>query len=381
MASSSDQKEVSYKDVQGYIHDVSPVKIPANPRSNRYFDFKFQQGQDQMRVVCFNTEKRDQVKEKEECKIPVTETNVSPSKRKYTDQAEYRMNKFSRVYRAKNLSFQWKKPEGCCEMSIKEILDKKSDGDVVTLKAKVLQNLEVSSIYSCDLVLGDNTGAIFITVWEENIDKVNVNDSYCFHLVTVNSFHRKQLNSNRASTISNCDDVATLEKVSDIAKGLASSESVTGSILAISIKRLYTCINFKSKIADIPGQFVLKCSKCALAIKKVDMAASTTSNIVIKDDDGNNIGRFYCPNAVMQSFFSKLSEMQLFSIAKADLAEVSVEMMEKTMLNLKKVKFEVVTKDKLLNKLNMCSSLMPVRPVKFSTEEGWAVYLPLIVLF
>ena len=51
MASSSDQKEVSYKDIQGYIHDVSPVKIPANPRSNRYFDFKFQQGQDQMRVV------------------------------------------------------------------------------------------------------------------------------------------------------------------------------------------------------------------------------------------------------------------------------------------------------------------------------------------
>ena len=51
------------------------------------------------------------------------------------------------------------------------------------------------------------------------------------------------------------------------------------------------------------------------------------------------------------------------------------------MLNLKKVKFEVVTKDKLLNKLNMCSSLMTVRPIKFLTEEAWAVYLSLIVLF
>ena len=95
------------------------------------------------------------MKEKEECKIPVMETNVSPSIRKYTDQ-------FSRVCRAKNLSFQWKEPEGCCEMSIKEILDKKSVRDVVTLKVKVLQNLEVSSIYlrimkkdlnKCDLVL------------------------------------------------------------------------------------------------------------------------------------------------------------------------------------------------------------------------------------
>ena len=42
----------------------------------------------------------------------------------------------------------------------------------------------------CDLVLRDNTGAIVITVWEENIDKVNVDNSYCFHLVTLNSFHR-----------------------------------------------------------------------------------------------------------------------------------------------------------------------------------------------
>ena len=81
------------------------------------------------------------------------------------------------------------------------------------------------------------------------------------------------------------------------------------------------------------------------------MAASTTSNIVIKDDDGNNIGRFYCPNSVMQSFLSKLSEMQLFSIEKADLVELSVEMMEETMLNLKKVKFEVVTKDKIIKQI------------------------------
>ena len=47
----------------------------------------------------------------------------------------------------------------------------------------------------------------------------------------MNSFHRKQLTSNQ------CDDVVTSEKVSDIAKGLAtndvSSESVTGSILVV----------------------------------------------------------------------------------------------------------------------------------------------------
>ena len=50
----------------------------------------------------------------------------------------------------------------------------------------------------------------------------------------------------------------------------------------------------------------------------------------------------------MQSFLSKLSDMQLFSIKKADEAELPVELMEETMLNLKKEKFEVVTQDKII---------------------------------
>ena len=70
MASFSNQKKVSYEDVEGYVHDVSPVKIPANPRSNRYFDFKLQQGQDETRVVCFNAVRRDEVKKKRRVQDP-----------------------------------------------------------------------------------------------------------------------------------------------------------------------------------------------------------------------------------------------------------------------------------------------------------------------
>lgn len=80
------------------------------------------------------------------------------------------------------------------------------------------------------------------------------------------------------------------------------------------------------------------------------MASSTASNIVIKDD-GNNIGRFYCPNAVMQSFFAKLSDMQLFSIEEAALAELSVEMKEEIMLTLKNVKIEIVAEDNVIKEI------------------------------
>ena len=190
------------------------------------------------------------------------------------------------------------------------------------------------NLNNCNLVVGDNTGAMVISLLEENIDKVSVDNSYCFHLVTAKSLYRKQLNSSRASTISTCDNVVISDKLSVIARGLVandvSSESIVGRILAVSIKEVVHLHKCTSKILDIPGQSVFKCLMCALAI-------------ILADIIGNNIGRFYCPNAVMQSFFAKLSDMQLFSIEEADLAELSVEMMEEIMLNLKNVKIEIVT--------------------------------------
>lgn len=271
------------------------------------------------------------------------------------------MNKFSRVSRAKNLAFQWKKPEIRCENAIKEILDSKGDGDIVRLKAKVLEKSETTSVYSrvmkkdlskCDVVVADLSGAMVITLWEENISKVSVDNSYCFYEMVVNSFNRKHLNSNKGSTISTCDDVVVSEETRGMAEQLAtdekSSETLTGRILALSIKRLYTCVNCKCKIADIPGKTVFKCSKCELAIRKADMPSSTTSSVVIEDDAGNNIGRFYCPDNAMRSFFTKLAEMQVYSIEKADITELSVEMMEETLLNLQKLKFEIYMTDKVI---------------------------------
>ena len=179
------------------------------------------------------------MKGKEESKVAVTVTNVSPCKRKFSDEKEYRMNKFSRVTKAKNLAYQWKEPERRCENYIKEILDSKGDSDIVRLKAKVLKKSEATTVYSrlmkrdlkkCDLVVADCSGAMEINLWEEYIDQVTVDSSYCFYEMVVNSFNRKQLNSNRASMISKCDDVVISEEVSDMAGRIGSDEGGSESL-------------------------------------------------------------------------------------------------------------------------------------------------------
>ena len=97
-----------------------------------------------------NVKKMDEVKSKEESNVPVTVTNLSPTKCRYSKNVDCRMNKSSRVCRAKNLALQWKEPEIHRENSIKEILDSKRDGDIVRLKMKVLQKSETNQcIFLC----------------------------------------------------------------------------------------------------------------------------------------------------------------------------------------------------------------------------------------
>jgi len=57
-----------------YTMSVSKIKIPANAKSSRYFDFQLQEGVSETRVICFNAETMDEVKSKEESKVPVTVT-------------------------------------------------------------------------------------------------------------------------------------------------------------------------------------------------------------------------------------------------------------------------------------------------------------------
>ena len=209
--------------MQGYIHDVSDVKTPANPHSTRYFDFILQEGDEERRVVCFNANKHDEVKQQEKSKLPVHLSNMRPHKRRYGEGMEYKMNKFSRLTPAKNLPFQWKERAQSSQGTIKEILENKGNGEVVALKSKVLSKSEVSSVHShvmkkelpkCDVIVADASGGITVILWKSLIEQVFVDCSFYFQGLKVNCFNKKQLSSTKCTKIDKCDDTAvSLESV------------------------------------------------------------------------------------------------------------------------------------------------------------------------
>ena len=252
----------TYKDVQGYVHRVSDVKVPANSKSSRYFDFKIQQGGDEeTRVVCFNAEYQGQLRQKEQSKSPCRLTNVSPQKRRYSEGTEFKMNKFSRIETPKNIPFPWKEVSDLQVSTVKEVLENKINGDIVTLMARVVTKSNVQTVFSrnmqkdlrkCDVVIADKSGAISVTIWEDVIDQVEADCSYHFQSLKVSFFNNKYLNATKDTKIGACDSVDLSLDAIEIARKLNVTESaddlvnLTGNIVGIDVDRFYTCINCNS---------------------------------------------------------------------------------------------------------------------------------------
>ena len=123
MASGS--KSSPKKDVEGFVHQVSEVKIPAS--GSIYFDFTLQERHKEHRVVCFHPQKHEDLNQKEESKSPVRILNFSPQKRKFPpDSVKCILEKFSKVQVTKNLSFPWK-DQCSAQATVKKIMDSGKD--------------------------------------------------------------------------------------------------------------------------------------------------------------------------------------------------------------------------------------------------------------
>jgi hypothetical protein len=358
----------SVKDVDGYIHKVSDVKNPAS--GYRYFDFKVQERDDEKRVVCFSPEKRDKLKEKELSNEPVTLQNVSPQKRKFQpDLTEYKMNNYSKVVVKRNVTFPWKDiAKERANATIKYVLDNCDTAEIVSLKGKVVSKSEEDMVFSskikkdlrnCDVVFGDSTGAIIVTLWEDAIDKVEEQKSYLFSNFKVAYYKKKYLNSTPTSDIKEeWEDVelcTASQKAADELKPKEKLvETIIGSIVAVEAKKLLTCINCSSKLADTSEDAkVITCSGCNLTMRKASLQANVYANILVKNEDEEMIGRFYASSSTLNGMFTSLAATENYNITAEKVTELSAKMITETLLLVEKVLFEIIKEDKVIQSMQV----------------------------
>ncbi|XP_048589888.1 uncharacterized protein LOC116614659 [Nematostella vectensis] len=349
------------KDIEGYVHKVLDVKVPAT--GNRYFDFKVQEREKERRVVCFSPDSRSELREREESKQPVKLESVSPNKRKFEhDAVEYKFHSFSKVS-LKNPSFPLKDVEGeHANASIKYILENCATDDIVALKGKVLSKGKEQHVHSyvykkdlrkCELVIGDSAGAIPLTVWEEFVKEVEVGQSYTFSEIKVGYFKRRCISTTPKSTIKPCEALVPTPAIEVEAESFKPKEKVTkdvnGSIVAVDARKQSVCINCKNKISDTPeGSTVARCNYCKLMMKTSKMDAVINAHLVISGEDGEIIGRYRASSNVLKAFMDNIAGLENYHIAAKNFQELSKNLIPETLLCLDKVFFKLDDEGKVV---------------------------------
>ena len=361
---SSSQSKVN---VDGYVHEVSEVKIPqTGNRASRYFDFKYKK--ETKRVICFSPDKRDQLKENENSKTPVTLMNVSPQKRKYQlDQTEYKMNQYSNIVVKKNLAFPWKSLRTDLSndsQTLKQIEDHKNPtaqvGDVVSVKAKLISKSEVEPVFfyklnktfnKSETVIADSTSAMRLTLWGEAIDKVEIGKSYQFTKLKVCYFNGKYLNGSQDSSIA-VTEAITLSPDSDATAARLQPkkkevQEIKGRILAIDVNKQHVCVNCKHRNdynEDTPDDLI-QCSSCKISMLKETIPLDVSAYIIIADENQENLGRFYCNKETLDGMFQSLTEVEGYNLETKS-NNMSKKLIVQTLLLVKQISFEILMEDK-----------------------------------
>ena len=142
-----------------------------------------------------------------------------------------------------------------------------------------IQNTRKKPSPNVTLFVADTTGAITVTLWESQIAEVEQHSCYHFKELKLNWYKKKYLGSSTKTTIKKCENIDIPGGITSEAENIKPHEKakkkITGTIMAVEIKKTYICINCKYKIPDAPELNIIKCPNCNLKIKKCELVSST----------------------------------------------------------------------------------------------------------
>ena len=73
---------------------------------------------------------------------------------------------------------------------------------------------------------------------------------------------------------------------------------------------------------------------------------------MIKDEKGENMGRFFCPHAVLRNLFQTIATAPGFNIDK-NIETLSANITEETLLNVSFMSFQVIMEDKIVKSIDL----------------------------
>ena len=179
-----------------------------------------------------------------------------------------------------------------------DAIDTLPEHAVVSVKVKVIKRAESVKVkfdlVKQDVIVADTSGCAKLVLWQSDVDKLNIGESYICSGLTVRTFDGSKFLTPPKSgwTFSSCDDV----EVNDIHNEydefeIAKNEEsiVTNAYIAgvMNLEVKISCLSCKSSVEPINSN-IGKCSRCSMTQIIKNCNRSLSAKLFVNTEDGQN---------------------------------------------------------------------------------------------
>lgn len=333
--------------VMHVVTSVSPIKGTTD---KKFFDGFVSDGKKKLRFVGFNTAKAKQLQQFAKDQQPVTLTNCCVKTSRYGEQFEILVGdgtdiaKSEKTFNIDEASFS-QEPE--CKMITLDKLQDQPAFQKISLSAKVIELDEIITLNDGrrvqNVVISDSKGRAKLSLWEANIDSIQLDKSYNFTNLIVKSY-------NEVNSLFTPKQGLIIEEVDNLDKALPLLESSknTKTLQDASITAVTKFCSGHLCFLCSKGNLILlsdtptlgRCSNCNSTVLKSRCKYQVSASLCISSNTFN-----FKVNA-SGVHLSTISDLPLESISEASLllaspftATYSVNNM--TITNVSRISLEV----------------------------------------
>ncbi|XP_071116770.1 uncharacterized protein [Haliotis cracherodii] len=185
---------------------------------------------------------------------------------------------------------------------------------IVNITAKVIETIEeIQEVLVWNkktpvktVKVGDQSGAINLKLWSDNIEKIAFGMTYKFTSLGVREYMgRKYLTTTPTSSWVVVDDIPNIN-VADV--GVKENVVVRGEVSLVTVTLSKACLSCRKTVtATDTGSPFIKCPECKMKMKKDRMI----DNMLCKLSVEGNSSKYLVPSAVITEFLCSTQKQQI----------------------------------------------------------------------
>ena len=303
--------------IHGVVTTLSPIK---KGRTTTFFDGTLADTSGRIRIVGFNADHQKFMKDFMNKREPVqlTDCQIKPARRGNDMEIMFKgTTKLQPPPKKFDISTFYFSDEGPAEISVAQ-LESFNDYDRVTVNIKVMTTINPTEVSGGktkqEVTVADSSGVCIVTLWEQNIGKLEKNQSYTLKSFLVRDFCGKSLTMAReGSDIRPIPDIGEVTQ-DDAGRKLQTIRNAT-IIGVLQLDTYRSCLRRKARVEPITPPLG-RCSKSGcIMLQRFDMCAEHTPAKLMFLSEKDTYSLYAYGQTVKNLVSNEITEAALLKVA------------------------------------------------------------------